>query len=774
MGDIFIRLLNLSISTTWLIVVVLILRILLHKAPKSIHRFLWLLVGIRLILPFSIESVWSLIPSAEPIKVEMTSLPEEVQSNVLDNGYSLNPEQVIENDTVFIESKNNSNDTKQIIVFVISIIWLGGVAVMLFYCLISVIVMKAKVKTAVYMRDNIWQCDNVQTPFILGVFKPQIYIPFHIKNQELKYIVAHENMHLKHLDHLIKPIAFLILSVYWFNPLIWLAYIMLCRDIELACDERVIGKMDSMDKKEYSETLLSCSISRRSIAACPLAFGEVGVKARIKSILNYKKPKFWIVILAIIVCGIVGVCFLTNPKSKQEEVNLIDDKISAIAANMEEVFAFVSAWGEAFVNKNAEYIVSHTTKEVQKELEQKDLLTIGSDYYSFGYSSPWPMEIEQGFHIETLDEDYAEIIYYAMTSDPHVTAWREKIQFNCEDGSFVVTNSELIYLDNICTPKELTLANPEGVITRMMDYQTNGLGEVLNQNALSSSSSHYEDLFQPETAAINLLNLSNDPDKVKVTVSYMNETSTVAQIVITFVEENVDTEVTMIKAFGKDGIWIPKTRSNNDDASEYTLNDTEGEEIDVETRDEYGFYTYLPMSAYGSDYEYYKEELGEDFLAEYYKLVTTEEADISESSGLEKIEVYAGNIGDGDSGYVLFKDASGNILHTEFAHSARAGWNNVYVGSVDGMDFILNYYNEDRDTYGGYGFCVYRLDDKGEMEYLVAKGMDFGSQYIFNDEKFKEWEEELSYYMSNSHLVLSTQEGELKTGDMWQSKKHDE
>jgi beta-lactamase regulating signal transducer with metallopeptidase domain len=206
----------------------------------------------------------------------------------------------------------------QIAASIASIVWIAGMALLVLYGVISYVGLRRKVAEAVPLRDNLWQGQAVASPFVLGFFRPRIYLPFGMDEESIVFVVAHENEHISRRDHWIKPIGFLLLVIYWFNPLIWLAYILLCRDIELACDERVVKRMSADDKKAYSKALLTCSVDRRSIAACPLAFGEVGVKQRITNVLNYKKPTFWIIIAALVSCAVVAVCFLTNPRTDED------------------------------------------------------------------------------------------------------------------------------------------------------------------------------------------------------------------------------------------------------------------------------------------------------------------------------------------------------------------------------------------------------------------------------------------------------------------------
>jgi len=217
-----------------------------------------------------------------------------------------------------IQEPKPAKNTMQTVMNVISIVWLAGIAAMAIYTAVSYYLLRKKIDTAVRFRDNIYKSENVDSPFVVGVIKPKIYLPFNIKEQDAEYVIAHENAHIKRLDYIWKPLGFILLTVYWFNPVMWLGYILLCRDIELACDEKVIAGFDSEQRADYSEALLSCSVNRKVIAACPIAFGEVGVKDRIKSVLNYKKPALWIIILAVVAIIATALCFLTDPVSKKD------------------------------------------------------------------------------------------------------------------------------------------------------------------------------------------------------------------------------------------------------------------------------------------------------------------------------------------------------------------------------------------------------------------------------------------------------------------------
>ncbi len=315
MTEIFLKLVNMSISAGWLILAVLVLRLVLWKAPKVVRCILWCLVGWKLVIPFSVESVLSLIPSSEVISREtLYAMQPAIDSGVPVLNQALNP--IIAEH--FAPNPGDSVNPLQVLAGVSAVVWAVGVAILLLYSLFSYLRLKIQVKGAVKQKDNIYQSEAVASPFILGLIRPRIYLPFYLKEEELSCVLAHEKAHIKRGDHLWKPLGFWILTVYWFQPLVWVAYILLCRDIELACDEKVMKQIGAENKKIYSHALLNCSISHKNIAACPLAFGEVGVKQRIKNVLNYKKPTFWIVAVSVVVCVACAVCFWTEPKREND------------------------------------------------------------------------------------------------------------------------------------------------------------------------------------------------------------------------------------------------------------------------------------------------------------------------------------------------------------------------------------------------------------------------------------------------------------------------
>lgn len=333
MAEIFQKALNMSIAAGWLILAVIALRLLLRRAPKRFRLLLWAVVGLRLALPWSIESALSLIPSAQ-------TLPEGImleRAPVLDTGISalngaINPGFT----AAFTPELGVSANPLQVLLPIAAALWMLGAAAMLLWALVSWLRLRKRVREAVRLEENVYECE-IASPFVLGLFRPRIYLPFSLENGERELVLAHERAHITAGDHIIKPLGWLLLAAHWYNPLVWLAYALFCRDIELACDERVVRGLSLSDRADYSQALLDLSRPRGGVRACPLAFGESSVKGRVKSVLSYKKPAFWLVLLAVVVCVGAAVCFLTDPKEEAEPVD-DGDGGAVISARLEENF----------------------------------------------------------------------------------------------------------------------------------------------------------------------------------------------------------------------------------------------------------------------------------------------------------------------------------------------------------------------------------------------------------------------------------------------------
>lgn len=428
MSSFFLKIVNMSIAASWLILAVVLLRVVLKKAPKWINVLLWGIVAFRLICPFSFESALSLIPSAETISPEiMMDWTPEISTGVSSIDKVVNP---IITDTFAPEPIASANPL-QLLIPVLAIVWAIGIIAMLVYAAVSYFRLQKKVGASLSVRDNIWICDDIQTPFILGFFKPSIYIPSGTDEAQLPYIIAHENAHLKRCDHWWKPLGYLVLAIHWFNPLVWIAYILLCRDIELACDEKVIRGLNQNESISYSEALLSCSVNRRTVMVCPLTFGEVGVKERVKNVLNYKKPAFWIVAIAVVSSIVLGVCFLTNPSS-------FPVKLDSVQISKASTMDFRTNIGPTTFQLSAAEIDELSSRIKHLKIGQKDQSLQGhTPFYSL--------------NVDTKEND--RITFSGFDSNGNQSAiLYENVYYRITDSDFIS------YLQRICAGETRTEA----------------------------------------------------------------------------------------------------------------------------------------------------------------------------------------------------------------------------------------------------------------------------------------------------------------------------
>ena len=458
MNELFLKIINMSISASWLVLAVLILRFVLKKAPKWVNVLLWGIVAVRLICPFTIESSVSLIPdsvgSGELVSEWMDDYIDDIDIHHPDSVYydaaiGAGREPISDGEGgYYVVTKHDQlgepATIENTVIPVLSIVWVTGMAILALYTVISYLRLRRKVDTAVRYKDNIFQSENVNSPFVLGIIKPRIYLPFNMNGQNLEHVVAHEQAHIRRKDHWWKPLGFLLLTIHWFNPLMWLAYVLLCRDIELACDEKVIKELGNEQRADYTQALVVCSVNRRMIAACPLAFGEVGVKDRVKSVMNYKKPAFWIIILAVIACVIVAVCFLTNPMGFQFD---------------EATHTIVSA--NYFDMRNADDTVAIEMNPAQISELSSRLARVKNTKKSDEYGGFTP-----GYQISALLKDgtYIRINGYSFSNNGMVD-----IEWNGE--RYVVSDGEFQdYLSRICVGGDVAVAEPVPSVTKWFDY----------------------------------------------------------------------------------------------------------------------------------------------------------------------------------------------------------------------------------------------------------------------------------------------------------------
>lgn len=600
----FKQLVNMSITASYIITAVLLARLFLKRMPKAYSYWLWTIVGFRLICPFSFSSQFSIFNLAifNPVRKETNQNAAKVlntvkQANHEATGITIQENIPPINVDISPEQSLFGHNMSALIGWTTAGIWLIGLLLLLVYFIVNYINCKKKVSQSILLNDNIYECDNIASPFVLGIIAPKIYIPFRLSKEEQTYILAHERYHIKRKDYLIKIFAFLLASIYWFNPLIWLAYFLMTRDMEMSCDEKVILQLGMDIKKTYSMSLLSFAVNHRQKFAGPIAFGETDLKRRITNILRFKKPRLFVSILGItvlisliIICIPDGSTATKEASVKTEHSNKPVQNTKTTKTNTEksnamslkQITGYVEKWITAFCSRDADTIQTLSSPEVIKTLQEQSLLTIDKAASSFGFSSPWPMEKGQNFQILNLDKNHATILYYAWSSEPHITVWREELSYQTQDNTFLVIEESLQILDYIVGKAQFLLAYPDYIINNTaMDYLTNGMGERLNQNALYNSNSYYKDLFKPDTAASKLLNLLVNPNKVVITSKIGSDANT-AQVLIHFVEDNGDVEITMVRPYGETGIWIPQ--SNRNKSSKYpSKNITSKENLPIMT-----------------------------------------------------------------------------------------------------------------------------------------------------------------------------------------------
>ncbi|MBQ6451828.1 MAG: M56 family metallopeptidase [Solobacterium sp.] len=359
MSAVFLGILKLSIRAGWLILAVIPLRILLQKSPKWIYCVLWGLVGIRLVCPVSLPGPFSLIPHVKLPVTDTYHIPL-VNAGITVINEASEPIHY----STYTVSQSVGSGTEQGFRNVFTAVWIIGVVLMLVYALFSYLKLKRTVSASIPEEEDIMVCDDISSPFILGIIHPLIYLPSGLDEKVKESVISHERAHLQRHDHWWKPLGWLVLSIHWFNPLCWLAYILLCRDIEAACDEKVIRTMDRQCKAAYSEALLACRMQRRMITACPVAFGETGVKQRVRSILSYRKPALWIIIVSVLVCIIAGIGFLSDPAAD----TVMDEKLaSSLEAAAREHHGYTTDPRPGFTAVDA---------DVMKIVQEKDSTTV--------------------------------------------------------------------------------------------------------------------------------------------------------------------------------------------------------------------------------------------------------------------------------------------------------------------------------------------------------------------------------------------------------------
>lgn len=596
LSQIFLTFLYKNMTVSVVIIAVLLARLLLRKMPKKYSYILWSIVGIRMIfdLPFATNiSVFNLFRGfAKRSSTMGTMLTGSRKTNLQGATDALNTIGTTGTSTAHasrnttVGAMTHTLTTSQMVLGILGLLWLVVVALFVAYGIYSYVKCRMLVRTAVIARDitsathkekasaSVWECDRIPSPFVFGIIRPRIYIPFRMPKQEQAYILAHEQCHIRRLDPLWKLIAFLLLAVYWWNPLVWCAFFYMVRDMEMSCDEAVIEQFGNEIKQGYSNSLLSFAMERHPYSFAPIAFGEGDAGRRIKNVLNFKKPHTWVAILVIVLLVVVCVSCLTNGKDKissetasdtensqmpQQTVETTEAPIdSANSSTVEAPLSRVDQWAQAFCSRDVRTIQDMATDDAKNELKEENLL---DDNGNFGWSSPWPWFDEESgmpaYQITQSDDTSATILYYAQVSDPHVTVWKETLQYTRKDDKIEIAHEELQMLNFIAGGTEFENAYPKGIQNTPMDYQANGLGETLNEHAISANGMSPDgeyNLTDPMEAAQYLLNLLRNDGKVEITADKKDKT--LVELKVHFTEDDITHYITMIRPWGEDGIWV--------------------------------------------------------------------------------------------------------------------------------------------------------------------------------------------------------------------------
>lgn len=596
LSQIFLTFLYKNMTVSVVIIAVLLARFLLRKMPKKYSYILWLIVGIRMIfdLPFATNiSVFNLFRGfAKRSSTMGTMLTGSRKTNLQGATDALNTIGTTGTSTAHasrnttVGAMTHTLTTSQMVLGILGLLWLVVVALFVAYGIYSYVKCRILVRTAVIAHDiipdthkkkgivSVWECDRIPSPFVLGIIRPRIYIPFRMPKQEQAYILAHEQCHIRRLDPLWKLIAFLLLAVYWWNPLVWCAFFYMVRDMEMSCDEAVIEQFGNEIKQGYSNSLLSFAMERHPYSFAPIAFGEGDAGRRIKNVLNFKKPHTWVAILVIVLLVVVCVSCLTNGKDKISSETVSDTENSQMqqtavetteapmssdnSSTVQESLQSVDKWAQAFAARDVRTIQDMATDDTKNELKEENLL---DDNGNFGWSSPWPWFDEESgmpaYQITQSDDTSATILYYAQVSDPHVTVWKETLQYTRKDDKIEIAHEELQMLNFIAGGTEFENAYPKGIQNTPMDYQANGLGETLNEHAISANGMSPDgeyNLTDPMEAAQYLLNLLRNDGKVEITADKKDKTQ--VELKVHFTEDDITHHITMIRPWGEDGIWV--------------------------------------------------------------------------------------------------------------------------------------------------------------------------------------------------------------------------
>ena len=873
----FIRVLNMSLTGSLMILTILVVRLFLRRAPKIFSYALWLVVLFRLLCPVSFESGFSLL-GILGVSAEEQGTVEYISDSFV-AGAQIGQAMAVPVNTAAEEGKQEllqaettrgrafmwSADSVQLSLRVGSMIWVIGAIGLLLYGGGSYIRLKRKLRVAgskesgasdmsdeAVVSDRagaadsarICRIDAVSTAFVLGVFCPVIYLPNNLEEKEESYILLHEQIHVKRRDPLYRAASYLALCLHWMNPLVWLAFYLSGKDMEMSCDEAVIRKIGNNVKKEYSQSLLSLATGTARVRGVPLAFGEGDTGSRIKNVLRYKKPAVILVVVAIVLCLAIAVFMLGNPRKESEDTVYYGIVKMSVEEDTARYVVFVPGLGEMVIPEaetiDAYIEIDFTGLEPGHLVRMTFPGDVRADFSpdmpgTFSETAKSIIITGMGFDIRPADEGkcYFAVpigmareavegdvlqIYHHILPEGDI---REMYHLYLLDSPDMMEQEMFASTSVVAVDEEnfdiwVTLSTEEaqtflsefgyGVYCEIAGNDTSD-GEVQTDSATAESANteatDAEDVISPITPELLLDYGGSLPDGT-YWVHALSIARSAGGIDLYRVFDTLNTEWDDDKELpflAFDGNCIFRVNRELDriqyeevsfdefagivtDVLEYrwpVLNITfsNGLIVDASIQDAYFGMGFSSAPSIGVDDTWYADIQGitglsaEEVLEEYYTLVRTENADVSDLAGEETIEIYTGNIGDGDSGIVMIRDSSGNLLSTISAHIARAGWNNIYLGETEETPYLLEVHIEDREIYGGYGYGAFRLGENGERLYIADTYFEFhGGDIGYDDDLFHIWADKLEYYLQNSHLLLSTQEGEVRTEAVSETDKY--
>ena len=860
MEQIFIRILNMSLTAGIVILQVIFLRLFLKRLPKVFSCLLWAVVLFRLLCPISFSSAVSLLgvlkmPSTEQGQIDY--IPENIgmmeQPTVVlpvpaaeDAVNAVLPPAVVE----------NSANPMQVILFIGTCIWMSGILIMTIYAVIAYLKLHRKLRTAVKEKDNVYYTSNITTPFVCGLFSPRIYLPEKLAGgssalgeREKQYILLHEQIHIKRRAYFWRFISFLALVIHWFNPLVWLAFFLSGRDMEMSCDEAVIRKLGSDVKKEYSASLLALASGRRIVLDIPLAFGEGETGSRIKNVLRYKKPAQIAIGAAFVVCVIAIIVLAANPRAgEQSEVqnagvqdgqeagegtlagNEAMDIYYGIVSDMEngsQKIVTIPGLGDVGIPE-AEEVYPYIEIEEFNGPEAGDLIEISfpkeeeislQETYPAAFSGPAKsiVVMGQGFLLQPADAGrYRFTIPWGLVQEAEEGDMLEIYRYDHYDYYDVAENGQerelvasapvlSVDADNYDVWVELSADEVNTFLAgfgRDIACEIAGKeGEAENLEEIAGGLAGGQETEEQEAAdgqiaELSVTQLSGGNIADGTYRVYVRSLSRSAQGIDRYmVEDMEDGAEQPLLAFSEgckfyvnrkmdslryESVSFEELADLAEEAFSYLnppflLTFENGLVAEAILENYYGSgisYASVPPDIW---YEHIQEITGlsaEEVLAAYYTQETDIWADIGDGEGFEHVQVYTGNIGDGESGIVRVQNAAGETLCTVSAHISRAGWNNIYMGnfgSRDGRGFIMTIHIEDKVDYGGYDYYVFCLSEDGEIRQLAGSSFTFDNRSIpYDDALLREWTENLGAYMETCGLLLSTQDGVLRTEAEWE------